>query len=205
MESNILSMITDSERVTEALLLLLGVTKNSKDDLSKYLTQKYRDIYEKLTFKNQANELLELIHNDQFENEIFKDNKVQKYIEDLEILKNEILSFYFTTMVEKSGQFEYFPDAYSKISEYLIQLKRLRLVIQPEFQFASSTHTVSDIKYLTVRGFWINDAGERERKFVKSIGRADLYAKGKDDPEARKQAKMKLREVLIQEYAEKYP
>ncbi len=205
METDFISLITEVDGVSKGLLLLLGITKGNKDDWSQFLAQKYRGIYEKLTFKKQTNELLDLIHNHPFDTEIIMENRVQEYLEDLEILKEEILECYFSTMEEKSVQFQYFPDAYSRISDYLIQLKRLRLVIQPEFQFASSKHSVSNIKYLTVRGFWINDTGERERKFLKSIGRADSYPKGKDDPNAKKQAIIKLREVLIQEYKEKYP
>lgn len=205
MDIEILSNVQEGEWMMEGLLLLLGINDKGKIDWSRFLKKEHREIYDQLNDKAQVNEFLAMVSEDGFNEMTLGESKLTQFMEDLAVLKEQITNFFFTTTAEKSKDYQLFPDAYVKISKDMVQLMRLRLIIQPDYQFAYSTHSVSGIKYLTVRGFWVDESGKRERKFVKSLGRFDDYKDGKKDPEAHNAAKIKLREVMLEEYKEKYP
>lgn len=203
MDNEIMEFFVGSATVTQSLLLLLGLLENDKN-WHHQLNPDHKKIYDQLKYKEQTDEFLEIVFKDNFDS-FSEDYLVQELIEELNQLKSQLLNYYFSTILEKSNEFQYFPDSHSKLSMYYIQLQRLKMTISPVFQFAFSTHSVSKIKYLTVRGFWMNDVGEKERKFVKSIGRDDQFKNSKNDPLASKIAVNTLREVMLEEYRKTYP
>jgi hypothetical protein len=81
---------------------------------------------------------------------------------------------------------------------------KLRMIIEPSIQIATNVHTQSKITYLIAKSFWINENGVKIRKFTKSLGRSEDYKKGIKDIDAKKEAEIKIREIMIQTYNEEY-
>src|SRR5690606_34766163 len=96
-------------------------------------------------------------------------------------------------------------DVHLRISEYMLQLMRLRIVIDPDFKLSRNKHPQTGITYLAVKAYWINDEGKKERKFTKSIGREDSYKDGINDKEAEKDGLNLIQPVLYDYYREIYP
>jgi hypothetical protein len=57
---------------------------------------------------------------------------------------------------------------------------------------------------LIAKSFWIDANGVKIRKFTKSLGRSEDYKKGVKDINAKKEADIKIKEIMIQTYKEEY-
>ena len=88
--------------------------------------------------------------------------------------------------------------------EYLIQIARLRMVVDPEIQLSKNIHKKTGIQYMKVKGFWLNDVGVKERKYFKSLGRFDQYPNGTEDESAILDGRKKIREDIYAEYLKLY-
>jgi len=174
-------------------------------------TKEVDDIMKDFQFSQNNNEIREVLiwtKNDDFKKETLRNVKNDKYIGKLNKLKSEFLDFYLKFLSEltnKESEYQRSCDVYTKIGKYIQQIMRLRMVIQPELQIAMNIHTKSRIEYLAAKAFWLNDNGVKERKFTRSLGRVDDYAKGKDDPKVRKEAISKIQEAIYEAYLETYP
>jgi hypothetical protein len=195
--------------VTECLLLLLFAGHDAeKIDWSNDMVKPYFNQFAEMKEKDEAKEFISIVLKKGFSDEVKNDKSLTHLHLRLEKLKKKILEVYFTSIKKEKeylSDYEYVGDFNSLISKHYLQMKRLQLVIQPDFQIATSVHALSKITYVTARGFWMNDSGEKERKFVKSLGRLDDFAGGKKDPQVQKLAIEKIREASLQEYNEKYP
>jgi hypothetical protein len=158
--------------------------------------------------QSEATEFINLVLQNDFEKEVMEDKSLTHLHIRLEKLKKKLLKVYFTSIKKEKeflDKYEYVGDFSSLISKHFLQMKRLQLVIQPDIQIATSVHSKSKITYLTARGFWLNEKGERERKYVKSLGRLDEFEGGKKDPQVLKLGIEKIREESLKEYNQKYP
>ena len=86
----------------------------------------------------------------------------------------------------------------------MFQIMKLRLIIEPSIQIATNVHTQSKITYLVAKSFWYDINGIKIRKFTKSLGRAEDYKQGVNDIDAKREAEIKIKEVMIQTYKEEY-
>jgi len=204
---NLLIEVTNTP-VIECLLLLLLTGDNGKIDWSNNLIKDYRLQFMELKEQSEATEFINLVLQNDFEKEVMEDKSLTHLHIRLEKLKKKLLKVYFTSIKKEKeflDKYEYVGDFSSLISKHFLQMKRLQLVIQPDIQIATSVHSKSKITYLTARGFWLNEKGERERKYVKSLGRLDEFEGGKKDPQVLKLGIEKIREESLKEYNQKYP
>jgi len=51
-----------------------------------------------------------------------------------------------------------------------IPLRKLSLIVEPDYTASTAIHSRSKIKYAVVKGYWINEAGELKRTLNKNIG-----------------------------------
>jgi hypothetical protein len=130
------------------------------------------------------------------------------YRQELTTLKETYLNFfelYIGSIQEKDNSIIQVADLLTKNEEYLIQIARFRMVIDPEIQLSKNIHKKTGIQYMKVKGFWLNDIGVKERKYFKSLGRFDQYPNGIDDESAIIDGRKKIREDIYAEYLKLYP
>lgn len=187
----------------QALLLLLLIPKVPSNKLNKEMTDKFFEEYPDLKSIPPAQSVIEFILEDNFKDEIYNDSSdMSKWIK-LTQLKQNMLDYY-THNVCESNQGGRFHEFHTKFYQMSLQLKRLRLVIQPEFHVIKNVHPVSKIPYLSVRGFWLDDNDKKVKIFTKSLGREDSYVDGKNDSEMLRDAAKQIQELSFTKYQEVY-
>ena len=166
-----------------------------------------------LKFKNTRNpnivrNTLRWLEEDNFSDLVSKDYYSSKYIQELTTLKETYLNFfklYIDAIQETDNNIIQVADLLTKNEEYLIQIARLRMVVDPEIQLSKNIHKKTGIQYMKVKGFWLNDVGVKERKYFKSLGRFDQYPNGTEDESAILDGRKKIREDIYAEYLKLYP
>lgn len=146
--------------------------------------------------------LLKWIYNDDFEFEQVYVSSL--YYKKLESVKSELLSFYFLEIGKNEKAIKTNEQVHAKIESLMFQIMKLRLIIEPSIQIATNVHTQSKITYLVAKSFWYDSNGIKIRKFTKSLGRAEDYKQGVNDIDAKREAEIKIKEVMIQTYKEEY-
>ena len=185
----------------EALLLLILTKTNNK--LNKEMTDKFFEEYPKLKSVAPAQSVVEFICEDNFKDSVYENNSNMTLWFSLASLKQSMLEYY-THNVCESNQGVQFHEFHTKFYQMSLQLKRLRLVIQPEFHVIKNVHPVSKIPYLSVRGFWLDDNDKKVKLFTKSLGREDSFIDGKNDIEMMKEAANQIQHISYLKYKEEY-
>jgi hypothetical protein len=185
----------------EALLLLILTKTNNK--LNKEMTDKFFEEYPKLKSVAPAQSVIKFICEDNFKDSVYENNSNMTLWFSLASLKQSMLEYY-THNVCESNQGGKFHEFHTKFYLMSIQLKRLRLVIQPEFHVIKNVHPVSKIPYLSVRGFWLDDNDKKVKLFTKSLGREDSFVDGKNDIEMMKEAANQIQQISYLKYKEEY-
>jgi len=165
-----------------------------------------------LRFKNTRNpnivrNTLRWLVEDNFSDLVLTDYHANIYVQELETLKETYLKFfelYINAIQEKDNSIIQVADLLTKNEEYLIQIARLRMLIDPEIQLSKNIHKKTGIQYMKVKGFWLNDVGVKERKYFKSLGRYDQYPNGKEDAAAILEGRNKIREDIYADYSKLY-
>lgn len=152
-----------------------------------------------------------------------KDNKGKKYINSISVfqrpdnwgylatlksLKEKVVKFYFTSLEDlknEKGEFTDVRDVQLRISEYMLQLMRLRMVIKPDFSLSKNKHPQTGITYLAVKAYWLDEEGKKVRKFAKSMGREESYKDGIDGEQAWEEGLKVIQPVIYDYYKEIYP
>lgn len=195
--------------MVEALLLLLLPMENIKNiNWSNKLIMGYYEKFQKLKYKKEAEDFIGFILNDNFRTDILEDGNLAHFHIQLEKIKKNLLEIYFSSIKEDndlSNNNEFIGDYNTLLTKYFLQMRRLRLVIQPDIQMTTSKHPKTTIKYLKSIGFWIDDFNNRERKYFKSVGRLDEFPDEKEDKNAYLLAEKMIRELILKDYKEKYP
>lgn len=192
------------------LLLLLDVDKES---MKNQLLQMRIDEYMfrlKGELKNEAEvrEMVSWILNDKFKEETQKREKGGRLLRTLQILKDQMINFYFKHLdqiTQENPDLNKACDVHTTIGKLVIQLMRLRMVVQPDIQYSINIHPVTEHEYLTVKVFWIGDDGKKVRKFTKSLGRMEDHPTGIDSKEVKEFSVKRVQEFLYQKYVETYP
>lgn len=182
------------------LLLLVAVTNNK---LNKEMTDNFFKENPKLKNIPPIQSVIEFICEDKFKDETYDDITNINHWNMLVALKKEMVEYYTHNVCEsnKGGQFYEF---HTKFYQMSLKLKRLRLVIQPEFHVIKNVHPVSKIPYLSVRGFWLDDNDKKVKLFTKSLGREDSFVDGKNDIEMLKEAARQIQQLSFAKYQEEY-
>ena len=169
------------------------------------------EIMKKYTFPNNQEEIRGWVcwtKSDKFTEETLNNKKNALNIKKLENLKKEFLNFYLqnlSDLIDKSNDYVKNCDVHIRIGKYIVQIMRLRLVIQPEIQIAVNKHTQTNHEYLAVKGFWYTEDAHKVRRFTSSLGRIKDYEQGKKDPKAMAEAINKIQEKAIEAYLKAYP
>jgi len=198
-----IEMILMGTGVIHSLLLLLVSTEEGslKDDIHRLEvdTMMKKHGYE-IGDRPDIRDFVSWILNDEFKRGGLKGNKVVE--NKLKMLKDSMIGYLFTnlTTISNTNPNHKVFDVHKRLVDYIVQLRRLRQVIEPEVQFSNSKHTVSKKNYLAVKGFWIDDTGEKVRRFTRSLGRTEDYPNWKDDPKVKTLGIETIRQVLTDEY-----
>lgn len=163
-------------------------------------------------FKNTFNpnivrNTLRWLEDDDFSKNLEKDYSGQFYINELIGLKESYLDFfkmYVHEILKSDSNLTQVADLISKNEEHILQIARLRMVIDPEIQLSKNIHKQTKITYMKVKGFWLNDEGVKERRYFKSLGRFDSFPKGVKDETAILEGRNKIREEVLADYLNDY-
>lgn len=202
------SIILAGSGVIQSLLLLL---LQPTDENMNETVKKDFDNFMKLrtgTISQRTKELMQFVADDKFDEDVYKASQNWTYLAVLKKLKETFVEFYFKKLEDLhllNSDLENIADVDNRIGLYLIQLLRLRLVIQPEVQISKNVHPRTNIKYLAIKAYWIDDNGKKIRKFTKSIGRAENYSQGIQDEQALIDGIKLVQPVLFENYKEIYP
>jgi len=125
----------------------------------------------------------------------------------LEILKKKVFKFYFQHLskIDTTMEYRYVADLYTTMGNYILQMARLRMVINPDINLTINIHHKSKISYLIAKAYWFDDNGKKVRIFSKSLGRLDAFKDGIKDKEAENEAKEILLKLMYKKYEETYP
>jgi hypothetical protein len=178
----------------------LGITNNEE---YKRMTDKFFEDNPQLKNIPPMQYVVEFIFHDNFQDGIPCNLSNIHIWERLDTLKQNLITYYTHNVCESKagGRFHEFHTEFYQMS---LQLKRLRLVIQPEFHVIKNVHPVSKIPYLSVRGFWLDDNDRKVKVFTKSLGREDSYVDGKNDSEMLIEAAKQIQELSFAKYQEVY-
>jgi hypothetical protein len=178
----------------------LGITDNKKNQ---EMIETFFNENPQLKNIPPVQSVIEFICQDNFRDETYKIDSNFGFWDRLAALKKEMREYYTQNVCESNigGQFHEF---HTKFYQMSLQLKRLRLVIQPEFHVIKNVHPVSKIPYLSVRGFWLDDNDSKVKVFTKSLGREDSYVDGKNDSEMLREAAKQIQELSFAKYQEVY-
>ncbi|MHA8069540.1 hypothetical protein ACS6L2_09665 [Aquirufa ecclesiirivi] len=178
----------------------LGITDNKKNQ---EMIETFFNENPKLKNIPPVQSVIEFICQDNFRDETYKIDSNFGFWDSLAARKKEMREYY-THNVCESNTGSQFHEFHTKFYQMSLQLKRLRLVIQPEFHVIKNVHPVSKIPYLSVRGFWLDDNDKKVKLFTKSMGREDSYVDGKNDSEMLREAAKQIQEMSFAKYQELY-
>ena len=203
------SIILAGTGVIQALLLLLF--QPTEENMNETVQKEY-DSFMKLQKGSSSTvntrEFIRLVSEDHFNENVYRNSDNWTYLAILKKLKESIVEFYFTKIqnIESLNMdLEIIADVNDRIGHYVLQLMKLRLVIQPEVQISMNVHPRTNIKYLAIKAYWVDHNGKKIRKFTKSIGRAENYPKGIKDEIALVDGIKLIQPVIFETYKEEYP
>jgi len=148
-----------------------------------------------------------ILEEDEFDVKIKNDPKKAKLIRELDKLMSDFTTLAKTSLTQIENKFA--SKSYFEINLYfddkLIQIMRLKLVIEPQFQKSIQTHTITDLKYLILKILWIDDQMKRVVKFSLSMGNIDQAGTEiNTNNQIIINAKKELADKLLQEYEALY-
>ena len=131
----------------------------------------------------------EFLNDDNFISDPFN----QIYIKKLSNLKKEFKEFLSQPIKGTPN------DVYEKMKLYIIQIQRIRSVLNPKFDIVIQAHE-NDRLYINIRAYWVNDKGERKRMLNKILGRLGV-GETKDDVSMVLAEKV-IRDTIRKKYAD---
>ena len=194
--------------VHSLLLLLLKPEDLLTDEIIEEKVSGYMKNFKEYKYRKEVKDVVRLIFNDKFSFESYTRPQNYLLLDRLEKLRNQILEFYFSTLEEilkTEKEMERVCDVDLRMGKYLLQLFRLRMVIQPQFGLSITTNPKSEVQYMNVKAYWKNNDNKPERKFNKSLGLASNYPNGIKDEKALEDGLNLIQEVMLEEYLEIYP
>jgi len=182
------------------------INKESNEAVEMFVDEKMKK------FKNPRNEnfirnILRWLENTNYSEFVQKESGLTDLQLELARLESKYLDFLSMPIKELPktlDELNQIGDLICRNEEYFLQIARLRMTIDPEIQLSRNIHKKTNILYMKVKGFWLNDEGIKERKFFKSLGKFDTYPNGIEDESAILVGRRKIREVMLSEYLKTY-
>ena len=188
------------------LLLLFQPTEETMNETVQKEYDGFMKLREGTSSTHRTKEVIQFIADDKFDEGIYKESLNWTYLSTLKNLKEEFVSFYFKKLKDIENEnldMDCIADIDNRIGEYVIQLMRIRLVIQPEGRISKNVHPRSGHSYLAIKAYWVDDSGRKVRKYTKSIGRSENY-QGIKDKQALADGIKLVQPVLFENYKELY-
>lgn len=201
------SIVTDPGVTQSLLLFLLLLTDEMMDVRVKNEYDSFMKFSEGSITDKTTDEFIRFIADDKFRSGTFLLGGNATYLATLKKLKESFVRFYFKNLDDIRKEYTDITrvnNVYDRIGKYIIQIMRLRHVIEPEVQISKNVHPRTGHHYLAIKAYWIDDNGKKVRKFTKSIGRAENYPQGIEDKKALSDGIKLIQPVLFENYQEIY-
>jgi len=205
MNFELLDILVAGSMTMKSLILLLPTHTLSDNDVNAKLNiDKIMAKHPNYLKNHEINNLVNFIFIDNFKTDPHLNPNNLDYLFELKVVKETFSAYCFKSLDEIKENHQFVSDVYSRIGAYVIQLLRIRSIVDPEYKISVNSHNVSNYDYLIVKSYWINDEGKKERKFSKLIGRSDEFPGGKMGEKAQEVGLTKIQEVMFAHYKEIY-
>ncbi len=128
-------ILAGSGAIHGLLLLLFQPTEETMNETVQKEYEGFMKLREGKSTSHRTKEIIQFIADDKFEEGVYKDSLNWSYLSTLKNLKEEFVSFYFKKLSDLENEnldMDNVADLDARISEYVIQLMRLRLDWQME-------------------------------------------------------------------------
>jgi len=149
----------------------------------------------------------EWLNNDNFKPQTLKDSSKKSLLIELERLKNNFrlnLNDKIQSSDENGNSIT--PLKITElISNAMIQIDKMRLVIEHDLSIVKNLHKPSGVNYIVARAYWIDNKGKKFRKFAKNIGSDEKVMENGKIPNWRlHQVEKEIDQMMINQYREEY-
>jgi hypothetical protein len=87
-----------------------------------------------------------------------------------------------------------------------IRIKKVRLMIEHEYYIIKNHHKPTNVNYIVVRSNWLDNNGNKFKKFSKNIGAEEkVLVDGKVPPRKLDEAKKEIDSMMLEYYKQEYP
>ena len=194
--------------VGKALFIVLKGSQDLLSDNQKAEVEAMLEPVKNTPRYSDIHDLFLWIYSDEISQETKGNPENKKLVQEYRKLQREFSSFYIadaTQVMEKNKAFQLVADFNIQSQKYVLQIMRMRMVIEPEIHITRNVHPLTKIPYLSVKGYWIDDDGRKVRKYTKSLGKAEAFPKGIRDKSAHVEGQKLIQEVLREVYKSTYP
>ncbi len=201
-------LITGEQKSTiiKAFFLVPSLNEDFSAASEMFIDDKIK-VFQNSSNSDKIRNILRWLENLQYSEYVEIENGLTDLLLEKLNLETRYIKFLSTPIKEIMNNYEnifQLVDLIIRNEEFLIQIARLRMIIDPEIQLSRNIHKKTNILYMKVKGFWLNDEGVKERKFFKSLGKFDTYPNGIEDENAILEGRRKIREVMLSEYLKTY-
>ena len=150
----------------------------------------------------------EWLTNDGIKPETLKDGSKKSLLNELEKLKNKFRQDLNDTNHIKDDKGNPMTPLRTTelIAAAMIQIDKLRLVIQHQISFSRNPHKPSGVTYVVARAYWIDPKGKKFRKFAKNIGADEKVLENGKIPTWRLDlVEKEIDTMMVTQYREEYP
>lgn len=170
-----------------------------------FLLNPYMDDFHKNEPK-AVRELAAWLKNDDFKNSNLNLPLYYTLVTKLDLLKKEFFNYFKSNLIQitQDHKEQTVHEVYTKISNYFVQVMRLRMIVEPEYQLTINKHGRTKIVYLVMKSFWIDEEGKKKRMFYKAFAREDAYADGRNSKKALQDGLEIIQSVMYEKYKEIY-
>lgn len=95
---------------------------------------------------------------------------------------------------------------YNLINGHKLRIEKVRLMINHKVIYATNLNARVNIRYVLVRGYWIDPKFRKSREFSKNLGRyEDVYVNGKIPESLKREAEQEIFQMMLNRYHIEYP
>lgn len=148
------------------------------------------------------------LNNDGFKPETLKNGSKKALLTELDNLKTKFrYNLNDTSLVKDENGNPITPLKTTElISAAMVQIEKLRLVIQHDLSIVKNLHKPSGVSYVVARAYWIDERGKKFRKFAKNIGSDEkVLVKGQIPTWKLDEVEKEIDRMMLIQYREEYP
>lgn len=148
------------------------------------------------------------LNNDGFKADTLKDGSKKALIMELENLKTKFRNnLNDSNLIKDENGNPITPLKTTElITAAMIQIDKLRLIIEHDLSIVKNLHKASGVNYVVARAYWIDDRGKKFRKFAKNIGSDEKVMENGKIPTWRlDEVEKEIDRMMLNQYREEYP